>query len=307
MGGSADLESENQKMKNVLRSFFVTISTCAAFSAHAQDPSAVERHIVSRDTVDIEVLSQGSGPVLVLLPSLGRSGEDYDAVAVLLASQGFRVLRPQPRGIGRSKGPMDGLNMHDLAADVARIIDNENKGPVIVVGHAFGNFVARQLAADRPDLVRGVVIAAGSAGKVPPGSTEKPISPEIRRAIDGPSDMSLPESKRLEYLQIAFFAPGNDASVWLGGWNAEVHHMESHAREHTPVDDYFAAGTAPILDLQAEHDPVAPRRFSGVLKSLLGDRVTIVVIPNASHALFPEQPKAVSQAIVTFARRVYGT
>ena len=201
---------------------------------------------------------------------------------------------------------MDGLNMHDLAADVARVIESENKGPVIVVGHAFGNFVARQIAADRPDLVRGVVVAAGSSGKVPPGSSEMPIGREIRKAIDGPSDMSLPESKRLEYLQIAFFAPGNDARVWLGGWNSGVHHMESRAREHTPVDDYFAAGTAPILDLQAERDPVAPRRFSGVLKSLLGDRVTIVVIPNASHALFPEQPNAVTQAIVTFARRVYG-
>ena len=293
-------------MKNILRSLFITISTCAAFSAHADDPSAVARRVVSRDNIDIEVLSQGSGPLIVMLPSLGRSGEDYDAVAAMLASRGFRVLRPQPRGIGRSKGPMDGLNMHDLAADVARVIESENKGPVIVVGHAFGNFVARQIAADRPDLVRGVVVAAASSGKVPPGSTEKPIGPEIRQAIDGPSDMSLPESKRLEYLQIAFFAPGNDARVWLGGWNSEVHHMESHAREHTPVDDYFAAGTAPILDLQAGNDPVAPRRFSGVLKSLLGDRVTIVVIPNASHALFPEQPDAVAQAIATFARRIYG-
>jgi pimeloyl-ACP methyl ester carboxylesterase len=300
------LKRRLKKMKGVLRSSFITISTCAALSAHAHDPSAVERQVVSRDNVDTEVLSQGLGPVIVLLPSLGRSGEDYDSVAAMLASDGFRVLRPQPRRIGRSKGPMDGLNMHDLAADVAKVIENENKGPVIVVGHAFGNFVARQIAADRPDLVRGVVVAAGSAGKVPPGSTEKPIGPEIRQAIDGPSDESLPESKRLEYLQIAFFAPGNDARVWLGGWNSEVHHMESHAREHTPVDDYFAAGTAPILDLQAEHDPVAPRRFSGVLKSLLGDRVTIVVIPNASHALFPEQPDAVAQAIATFARRVYG-
>jgi pimeloyl-ACP methyl ester carboxylesterase len=293
-------------MNHVLFSLCITIAICAAVPARAQNPSAVERRMVSRGAVELEVLSQGSGPVIVMLPSLGRSGEDYDAVAAMLATEGFRVLRPQPRGIGRSEGPMDGLSMHDLAADVAKVIENENKGSVIVVGHAFGNFVARQIAADRPDLVRGVVVAAASSGKVPPGSIEKPIGPEIRQAIDGPSNAELPEAKRLEYLQIAFFAPGNDASVWLGGWNSDVHHMESHAREHTPVDDYFAAGTAPILDLQAENDPVAPRRFAGVLKSMLGDRVTIVVIPNASHALFPEQPKAVTQAIASFARRIYG-
>src|ERR1700712_4049878 len=94
-------------MKHVLLSLCVTIAMCAALPANAQNPSAVERRIVSRGAVDIEVLSQGSGPVIVMLPSLGRSGEDYDAVATMLASEGFRVLRPQPRGIGRSKGPMD--------------------------------------------------------------------------------------------------------------------------------------------------------------------------------------------------------
>lgn len=276
----------------------------AVMPVWAKDAGPVERSIVARDAVTIELLSQGQGPTIVILPSLGRSGEDYDVVSRMLAEDGFRVLRPQPRGIGRSQGPMEGLTMHDLAADVASVIEQAKAGPAVVVGHAFGNFVARQIAADRPDLVRGVVVAAASAGKVPPGSNEKPIGPEMRKAIDGPSDPSLPEEKRLEYLKIAFFAPGNDPTVWLGGWNTATHHMESHAREHTPVDDYFAAGTAPILDLQAEHDPVAPRRFAGVLKSLLGDRVTIVVIPNASHALVPEQPAAVSAAIASFARRV---
>ena len=161
-------------MKSIIWSSFTLVFACAALSAHAQTLSAVERRVVSRGDVNIEVLSQGSGAVIVLLPSLGRSGEDYDTVAAMLASDGFRVLRPQPRGIGRSKGPMDGLNMHDLAADVAGVIENENKGPVVVVGHAFGNFVARQVAADRPDLVRGVVVAAASSGKVPASGGNTP-------------------------------------------------------------------------------------------------------------------------------------
>jgi pimeloyl-ACP methyl ester carboxylesterase len=291
-------------MKKSLQLFFSALTLGSATPALSMDAGLPEHSIVELGPVKIEVLAQGKGPAIVILPSLGRSGNDYDVVSRMLSEDGFRVLRPQPRGIGRSEGPMDGLTMHDLAADIARVIEHENASPAIVVGHAFGNFVARQVAADRPDLVRGVVLAAASAGKVPPGSTEKPIGPEMRKAIDGPADPSLPEDKRLEYLKIAFFAPGNDPRVWLSGWNTAVHHMESHAREHTPVDDYFAAGKAPILDLQAEHDPVAPRRFAGVLKSMLGDRVTVVVIPNASHALIPEQPAAVSAAIASFARQI---
>lgn len=265
----------------------------------------VRSEIVRYDNVQIEVRSQGRGPVIVMLPSLGRSGRDYDQVAARLQRSGFRVVRPEPRGIGESRGPMEKLSIHDFARDVAAVVEHEKAGPVVVVGHAWGNFPARQLAADRPDLVRGVVLAAASAGKVPPGSTEKPINAEMREAIDGPSHTELPEAKRLEYLRKAFFAPGNDPRVWLTGWHKETHDAQGYARNTTPVDDYFAAGTAPILDLQAEDDAVAPRRFSGVLKGMLGDRVTVVVLKNAGHAMAPEQPQAMAAAIAAFARGVY--
>ncbi|SAK55433.1 alpha/beta hydrolase [Caballeronia hypogeia] len=260
--------------------------------------------VVKHGSVQIEVLSQGKGPTIVMLPSLGRSVRDYDQVAQYLVADGFRVLRPEPRGVGKSKGPMENLSVHDFASDVAMVIDEKKAGPVVVVGHAWGNFAARQLAADRPDLVKGGVVAAASAGKVPPGSTEKPINAEMRKAIDGAGDLELPEAQRLQYLKEAFFAPGNDPSVWLGGWHPETHEAEGHARNTTPVDDYFAAGAAPILDLQGENDAVAPRRFSQVLKNMLGDRVTVVVLPNAGHAMAPEQPKAMADAISTFAKRV---
>lgn len=287
--------------KSALAAIILSMSA-SAFAANGG--AKITDDVVKHGNVQIEVLSQGKGPTIVMLPSLGRSVRDYDQVAQYLVEDGFRVLRPEPRGVGKSKGPMENLSVHDFASDVAMVIDEKKAGPVVVVGHAWGNFAARQLAADRPDLVKGVVVAAASAGKVPPGSTEKPISAEMRKAIDGAGDLKLPEAQRLQYLKEAFFAPGNDPSVWLGGWHPETHEAEGHARNTTPVDDYFAAGTAPILDLQGENDAVAPRRFSQVLKNMLGDRVTVVVLPNAGHAMAPEQPKAMADAISTFAKRV---
>src|SRR2546426_3030177 len=53
------------------------------------------------------------------------------------------------------------------------------------------------------------------------------------------------------------------------------------------------AGEAPLLDLQAEKDPFKPRTATNELREEFGERVTIVVIPDASHALIPEQPAAV--------------
>ena len=257
-----------------------------------------QRFIVDRGSVRIEVLAQGKGPVLLILPSRGRGAEDYDQVAPLIAARGFRVLRPQPRGIGKSTGPLANLTLHDYAGDVAAVIEHESKLPVVVVGHAFGNYVARVLATDRPELVKAVVLAAASPGKAPKGAD--PIAPEIREAIDKSGELGLPEAERLKYIQLAFFAPGHDARVWLNGWYPDAMKSQAAATTATPVQGWFACGKAPILDLQAENDTVAPRQLAGILKAELGNRVTVKVIAHAGHALAPEQPKAMADAIVQY-------
>ena len=64
-----------------------------------------DRILVTRGEARLEVLTDGKGPPIVLLPSLGRGVADFDPIAERLAAAGFRVLRPQPRGIGQSTGP----------------------------------------------------------------------------------------------------------------------------------------------------------------------------------------------------------
>ena len=66
--------------------------------------AAPTREIIQHGDVRIEILAQGDGPLVVLLPSLGRGAQDFDWIAERLAQAGYRVLRPQPRGIGAAKG-----------------------------------------------------------------------------------------------------------------------------------------------------------------------------------------------------------
>ena len=65
----------------------------------------------------------------MLLPSSSRDSEDFDEIAEMFAAEGFRVLRPQPRGMCGSTGPMDGLTLHDYARDVAMVIERLAGGP----------------------------------------------------------------------------------------------------------------------------------------------------------------------------------
>ncbi len=257
--------------------------------------STVARHLVRCGETCLEVLAQGEGPIIVLLPSLGRGAEDFEPIASALTEAGFRVLRPQPRGIGQSRGAMSGIDLHDLAADVAAVIEHEGAGPAFVVGHAFGNRVARLLATVRPDLVRAVGLVAANIGKAP-------SPPRVREAIKASADPSRPDDERLEALQFAFFAPGNDPRPWLRGWHPEVLAAERIAGDRTSREEDYAAGQAPVLYLQPDHDPLAHAEDAHEYKRALGERVTVVIIPQASHAAIAEQPHFIAQALIEYAQ-----
>lgn len=110
------------------------------------------RHIVDVGATRIEVIAEGHGPMIVLLPSTGRGSEDFDVLAGGLSQAGFRVLRPQPRGIGSSVGQMTGVSFHDFANDIAAVIKHEGGGPAIIAGHAYGNWIAAPLQLTIPSL-----------------------------------------------------------------------------------------------------------------------------------------------------------
>jgi pimeloyl-ACP methyl ester carboxylesterase len=273
------------------------IGSALAASRAPSEPTSI---VIANQNGDgrIEVLAQGDGPVIVLLPSLGRGAADFDEIAARLGSAGYRVLRPQPRGIGQSLAPLTGINLHDYAADVATVIEQEKKGPAFVVGHAFGNRVARMLATDRPELVTGVALVAANVGKAP-------STPQIREAIRNSANPALPEADRIEALQFAFFTPGNDARSWLQGWYPDVLAAERLAGDRTSREEDFAAGEAPILYLQPSHDPLAHVDDARAYRERFGNRVTVVVIERASHAVIVEQPEAVSEALIAYARKLW--
>jgi pimeloyl-ACP methyl ester carboxylesterase len=249
-------------------------------------------------SIDTLVDEPGDGPAtaLVLLPSSSRDSLDFDEIAELFAEQGYRVLRPQPRGMAGSTGPMDGLTLHDYARDVAMVIDRLAGGPAFVLGHAFGQWIGRCVAADHPHLVSGVILAAAAA---------KSANPALRDELAKCIDTSRPDETRLAALRVAFFAPGHDPSSWLGNWHPVASKSQRAASAATPQHDWWGAGSAPVLDLIAEHDPWRPAGTrTGIIDDLGAERVTVAVIPDASHALIPEQPDAVADAVTTWIQRI---
>ena len=124
------------------------------------------QQVVTNGKASIQVIVRGRGAPIVFIPSLGRGVHDFDELSKRLVRSGYQTILPEPRGIGSSTGPLEGITLHDLAADMAAVIQAFGGGSAIVAGHAFGNRVARVVATDHPRLVKHVVLLA-CGGAVP--------------------------------------------------------------------------------------------------------------------------------------------
>ena len=261
----------------------------AAHSTFAQ----MIREFVANGPVQLETFSIGHGPLVMIVPSTSRGSEDYFTFAKSLSSHGYRVLCVNPRGIGASS-PVGTSTTHDSATDLAAILRQQSPMSAVVIGHAGGSFAARMLATDFPALVRGIVLAA-------PGT--RTSDPALSDALRQLTANNLPDPERLKLLQFAFFAPGNNAAVWLNGWYSRPGGLppspaQSASASGDPRDAWWGAGHAKVLELIPMQDAFRPPGTRGDYKAAYGDRITTETIPNAGHALFPEQPRAVEEAIL---------
>ena len=88
----------------------VASALIGVLGAAGSDPGRT-REFVQAGAARIAVIAEGRGPVVDMLPSRGRYSEDFDDVGGGDRAAGFRVVRPHPRGIDGSAGPMQGLTL----------------------------------------------------------------------------------------------------------------------------------------------------------------------------------------------------
>jgi pimeloyl-ACP methyl ester carboxylesterase len=276
-------------------SLLVVAATRLQAAKNGTQEGVERRQVVKAGPATLQVAIRGQGNPIVFIPSRGRGAEDFDDLSMRLVQAGYRAILPQPRGIGGSTGPLEEITYHELASDVAATIQSLVGSSAIIVGHAFGSRVARTLATDHPRLVKQLILLA-AGGKVP-------RSPEIEEATNRVFDGALSKEDRLPAIRRAFFAGGNDARVWEDGWYFNAARAQRASDSRTPLKEWWAGGSAPILVLQGTEDVVAVPENSKRLASEFPDRVTVVEIPNAGHAMLPEQPERIAAAILAYLRR----
>jgi pimeloyl-ACP methyl ester carboxylesterase len=106
----------------------------------------------------------GGGTPLVLGHGFSGSADDFALLIPTLAAD-RPVVALDHRGHGRSTktGDAAGYTVGQLTDDLAAFLDTNVGEPVDLLGHSMGGLVSIELALDRPDLVRSLILMDTSA------------------------------------------------------------------------------------------------------------------------------------------------
>jgi pimeloyl-ACP methyl ester carboxylesterase len=245
--------------------------------------------------VRLEVLTEGAGEPVVLVPSAMRGAADFAPLQLALTGAGYKSLAVNPRGAGGSTPPGEDIALRDYADDIAFVVHELSDGRAHLVGHANGNTVVRATASYRPEVVATVTVMPCGGHNL----DAYPVPDNVLAAFPRCHDETLSEQERLDALGIAFFAQGNDARSWLDGWWPA---SASGALLRSDPEEWWRAGTAPILIIEPLEDAMAPVGVGRDTAAALGDRATYIEIPQCGHAILPERPEAVAGHIIGFLR-----
>ena len=107
---------------------------------------------------DLHYLDSGDGPETVVLGhGYLMTSELWDRLVPPLVGAGFRVVRPDWRGQGRSETTAGGYDPWDLAADTLALLDALGVDRFHYVGHSMGGYVGWRLALRAPGRVASLV------------------------------------------------------------------------------------------------------------------------------------------------------
>jgi pimeloyl-ACP methyl ester carboxylesterase len=132
----------------------------------------------------IHSLSQGEGPPLVILPGLLSTAQDASPLLAAFAPR-HRTIAVDLLGQGRSSRPDIAYSIRDQSAAVIAFLEQSRLGPVDLLGVSMGGWIALDVAAKRPDLVRRLILASSGGLRFETDLTPESFAPRDADALNG--------------------------------------------------------------------------------------------------------------------------
>ena len=262
--------------------------------------------------VEIHVAVDGpsDGEPIVLLHGFLGSGEQWDDDTAVLVDAGYRIVRPDHRGHGRSTniGDEASYTFEHLYRDALAVIDGLELGGVHLVGHSMGGLVAELIAGRDPERLRSVVFVDCSPL---PGRGDSARAARIRRLIGyrlgvgrlirwaspvlrhvkaaSPPDRTATDRKEaLDALERSVSSMDPAAFVAFGG----------HLNSHDDLRPLLRSVQVPTTIVVGEFEVPRLRAGAEALREAI-PHATFVEIDGAGHSPNLEQPEHFARALLT--------
>lgn len=249
------------------------------------EPSAYEEgtHRVLMHTWEPDAEADRVSPPIVLVHGIGM-GQQYFGLLSQELVRSRRVVAIDLPGFGDSPEPETSMSIPGAAALLGRALDAEFGEPVVVLGHSMGTQVVAELAVQRPDLVRHVVLIAPTVNS----AERKPITQARRLLADLANDPPIVALVGLKmYVQAG--------PRWF------LRKFES-MMEHR-IEDVAPRITQPTLVIRGEQDLVCPEPWVRHVAELIPDAV-METAEGKGHEAMITGAEPVSRQVMAFLQRI---
>jgi pimeloyl-ACP methyl ester carboxylesterase len=273
---------------------------------------------INIDGLNVHYQQAGSGPDVVLIHAFTANLSVWMFINILetLAAQ-FRVTAYDLRGHGMTTVTPGGYTSAELAEDLRRLHTAWGLGPAYLVGHSYGGVIGMHLAADHPELVRGVILSDSYF----PGL--KHLEPEMGQAgpwqdlrqtiLAAGTDIGQSVDFGRLFRTMAELSPQQMGAVkqQMGAPGARWLSQITQLAPTTAAEDAFAeagltaeriaAVSCPVVALYDEHSPFGSTcRF---LQERLQD-CTVEIVPGAKHVAPLQNSAAFVELVQKHLRRM---
>lgn len=250
---------------------------------------------LSGTPVPAEVVELGQGKPVVFLHGLVGLNDHWDPVAQSVKHKARCVMLELP--LLDLEG--DDCSIDGVTVLTAKFLEQHVREPVVLVGNSFGGHVALKLAIERPDLVRGLVLAGSSGLLERTMVREVQIRPNREWVAEKIGELFFDRSKMY---------PGDvdrahAALSQRGGARAIVRLSRTARRNHLGAELHRI--DVPTLLIWGREDIVTPPEAAeGFLKSIKKSR--IVWFDRCGHAPMIECPEEFARALGEFSDELNG-
>jgi non-heme chloroperoxidase len=270
--------------------------------------------ITTADGTEIFFKDWGEGPVVVLCHGWPLNADSWDAQALFLATNGFRVIAHDRRGHGRSSQTWGGNEMDTYADDLAALLDHLDVSDAMLVGFSTGGGeVARYVGRHGTGRVAKLVLVSA----VPPfmlKTEDNPGGVPIE-VFDGLRAGSLANRAQL-YRDLAdgpFFnnnregtdiPQGTRDAFWSQGMQSGARNAYESIAAFSATDfrPDLAKFDVPTLVIHSNDDQVVPYEVGGKASAALIDGATLITYDGGPHGITDTHAERLNNDLLEFAR-----